>query len=466
MSSTDTKGSGKGKAFFDRAAQVAETGNWDFAIELYLEGVQREPDSIEHGHQPLRDVALKRKMQGGKAPGMMDQFKRRSGKDPLKNLVNAEYLLAKEPGSIIYMEQVLKAARAMELPEVAGWVCDILLESQRQADKPSKRVLLMLAEAYDRIEQFASGAEACQIALKLTPDDGALQEAYKQLSTKDTIQRGKYDQEGSFAKGVKDMDKQIELAQGDMLTRSKSVLEHQLERARVEYVESPQVPGKINALVDALLRFADEPYENEAIDVLTKAHQDTGAYQFKMRIGDIRMRQMKRRFNKLLSEGDKSAAREQAKRQLAFELDEFTERSANYPTDLPLKFELGRRQLMAGKLDEAIASLQQAQRDPRRHVIAMSYLGQAFARKEWFSEACETYERALQGEMSEDLTKEIRYNLGDCLEKMGDRRQSDEERIGDWEKAQDEFSEVAQIDFNYKDVRIRLEGVRKKLRGE
>ncbi len=463
MSDTDSKDSGKGKAFFDRADQVAETGNWDFAIELYLEGVQREPENIDHGHQPMRDVSLKRKMQGGKAPGMMEQFKRRPGKDPIKNLLNAEYLLAKEPGSIAYMEQVLKAARALESSGVVNWICDIILESQRQADKPVKRVLVMLAEAFHEIEQFASGAEACQIALKSAPNDPALLEAYKELSTKDTIQKGKYDQEGSFTKGVKDLDKQIELAQSDMLVRSKNVLEQQLERARGEYAESPQVPGKINVLVDALLRFADEPYENEAIDVLTKAHHDTGAYQFKMRIGDIRMRQLKRRFNKLLSDGDRAGAKQQAKRQLVFELEEFAERAANYPTDLALKFELGRRQLVAGQYDEAIASLQQAQREPRRHVAAMNFLGLAFAKKEWFREAAETFQRVLQAEMPEEQTKELRYNLGDCMEKMGDRQQDEQERAGNWKAAQDEFSEVAQIDFNFKDVRTRLENIRKKL---
>ena len=37
---------GKGKAFFDRAEEVADTGSWDFAIELYLEGIQFQPQTI------------------------------------------------------------------------------------------------------------------------------------------------------------------------------------------------------------------------------------------------------------------------------------------------------------------------------------------------------------------------------------------------------------------------------------
>ena len=58
--STD-QSTGKGKAFFDRGDQVAETGNWDFAIQMYLEGIRREPGNIARGHQPLRQVSLKRK---------------------------------------------------------------------------------------------------------------------------------------------------------------------------------------------------------------------------------------------------------------------------------------------------------------------------------------------------------------------------------------------------------------------
>ena len=82
----------------------------------------------------------------------------------------------------------------------------------------------------------------------------------------------------------------------------------------------------------------------------------------------------------------------------------------------------------------------------------MNYLGQAFTRKEWYREAAETYERVLKAEMTEERSKELRYNLGHVLDKMGQFTQ-----------AQDEFSRVAQIDYNYKDVRERLERIRKQL---
>jgi tetratricopeptide (TPR) repeat protein len=455
MTETNTQASptpGKGKAFFDRADQVGETGNWDFATELYIEGIRREPGNLERGYKPLRDVSLKRKAKGGKGAGMFEQLKRRPSKDPTESLVNALHLLAKEPGSVAFMEQVLQAAVKLSLAEVVKWVCDVLLETQRQAGKPNKRVLHVITQAYHDIEEFTLAIQACEMGLKMSPDDARLQDTMRNLSAKETIKKGKYGQEGDFTKGVKDLDRQQELIQKDSLLQSNDFLVQQINKSRGEYEASPTVVGKVNAFVDALLKIEDEGYENEAVGVLEKAHKDMGAYQFKMRVGDVKIRQMTRRYRALVERGEKQAAAQHRLEQLKFELEEFTDRAANYPTDLAIKFELGRRQYLAGKLDDAISSLQQAQRDPRRHVHALSILGQAFAKKGWLREATETYERALQSEVPEERAKELRYFLGDVLEKMGE-----------FTRAQEQFSRVAQLDYNYRDVRDRMDEIRKKI---
>jgi tetratricopeptide (TPR) repeat protein len=171
-----------------------------------------------------------------------------------------------------------------------------------------------------------------------------------------------------------------------------------------------------------------------------------------MRIGDIRIRQLSRQRRAAVEAGEDQAAAELAERQLRLELQEWAERAANYPTDLTIKFELGRRQLAVGDLDGAIPSFQAAQRDPRRHVQALTLMGQAFARKGWYPQAAKTFAKALEEELPEDRLKELRYNLGDVQEKMGDLA-----------AAQEQYSTVAMIDYNYKDVRQRLEAVRKRL---
>ncbi|MBL7133634.1 MAG: hypothetical protein ISS78_06005 [Phycisphaerae bacterium] len=443
---------GKGKAFFDRAEQVAETGNWDFAIEMYVEGIKREPDNVKRGHQPLRETSLKRKLQGGKPAGRIQQFKRRPGKDPLDNLINAEYLLSKDPGAVGAIEQVLKAAIALKLDDVVHWIANILLQAQRQAAKPDKRILVEITHAFRDIEDYAQGIAACEMAQKLDPEDGKLHQMLGDLSAKYAIKKGRYDEKGDFTKGVRDMDKQKELMVQDSMVQDEAYLRQQIEKARADYLESPTVPGKINALADALLKISDEKHENEAIELLTSAHQQLGAYHFKMRVGDIRIKQMTRRYRQYVAADKQDEAIKQVRRQLAFELEEFAERAANYPTDLNIKFELGRRQFIAGKYDDAIASLQEAQREPRRRLEAMNYLGQAFAKKGWTREAADTFDRALQAEVAEERAKDLRYNLGCALEQMGQ-----------FKRAQDEFSTIAQQDYNYKDVRQKLEYLHKKL---
>ncbi|MCE5277944.1 MAG: hypothetical protein ABFD92_00835 [Planctomycetaceae bacterium] len=443
----------KGKAFFDRADQVAETGNWDFALEMYLEGIRREPANVERGHEPLRLTAVKRKAAGGKAAGMMDQLKHRPVKDPLETLINAEWLLGKDPGSMVYMEQVLKAAQAMSLNDVVRWMCNIMLVAMRQVDKPSKRTLIQLGKALKELGDYGTALQALDHAKRIDPADGEIAKLLSDTAGEFAIRQGKFVEDGhKFTDTVADMAEQTRLAQDDSMVKDRAFLLQQIERAKTEYHQAPTVPGKVNAVVDALLKIEDEEHENQAVDILTQAHHQIGAYQFKLRIGEVRIKQMTRRWRELMAKGDKEGAAAQLKRQLAFELEEYAERATNYPTDLDIKFELGRRQFLAGRYDEAIGSFQQAQRNPRRRLGALSQLGQAFHRKGMLREAAETYAKALEGDVSEDKSKELRFNLGNVLVDMGS-----------FKEAEDQFSQVAQLDYNYRDVRQRLDNVRKKL---
>jgi tetratricopeptide (TPR) repeat protein len=450
--------SSAGKAFFDRADQIAETGNWDYAIEVYIEGLKREPDNIDRGHQPLRQVALHRKLQGGKPPGFRDKRKMGGGKEPIDALASAAYMLAKDPGNRQYMLAYLKAAQGMDLPGVVEWVGDIITEEQKGKDpkKRNRQALMTLVDAYEWAEAYQKAIVACNLVREANPNDPGLLERIKDLSA--TMTARKYSESGDLLDKVKNREATEEDMERRRAVQSKSFLEKQLEEAEKDYLASPQVPGKISAYVDALLRMNDTSYEATAIDVLSRAHKETGSYNWKVRIDDIKIRQMTQRFRDLRDRGDKKAAMAAAREQLQFELEVFSERAVNYPTDMNLKYELGRRQFAASavdsaKLDDAIASLQQARREPRRRIQAMILLGQAFARKQWYQEAADTYEALLEEDLGEDQVKEARYFLGDALENM--------DRAG---QAEEQFSRVAQIDYNYKDVRERLDALRKRNR--
>ena len=441
---------GKGDAFFNQGDQVAETGNYDYAIEMYVEGIKRDAN-LERGFKKLRESALKRKLKGGKPAGMMEKRKYRPGKDPVVNLANACYLWAKDPASEALLEQVIKSAVALELKEVIQWSCEVMVEILKTIKKPNRKLIMFVVESAEEIEDYGNAVKACEIAASAFPEDGSLDDKLRHLGAKRTLQRGKYGVEGhKFTDSVKDLDQQKKFLEEDSLNKSEAYLKNQLQNAKKSYLENTKHIGKINALVQALLAFEDAAYEAEAIKVLNKAYEDTGAYQFKMSMGDIKMKLYKRKIAYYKQKGDIDSAKKTYAQQLKFEVAEFTERVASYPTDMGLKFELGKRLFMVGKYDDAIAMLQVATRDKRRYVSTMNYLGQAFMKKQWWQESCDTFEKVLQTDLTEERAKDIRYNLGSCYEKMGQYKQ-----------AAEQFSNVAQIDFNYRDVRARLEAVRK-----
>lgn len=446
---------GKGDAFFKQGDQVAETGNYDYAIEMYTEGIKRDAN-LERGFVKLREVALKRTLKGGKPAGMMDKRKHRIGKDPVENLANSCYLWAKEPGSEALMEQVLKFARQLELNEVITWIAKLLVEALKLNKRPLKRTIISVVDACEEIEDYETAIRACEIAIQHNPADGLLDDRIRHLGAQRTLQKGKYGQEGhKFTESVKDIEVQKKLLVEDSLNKSEDYLKNQAEAAKAQYLENTSHVGKINSYAEALLAFEKPAYDKQAVEVLAKAYKDTKAYQFKMKIGDIKMKLYNRKISQLRRQGDKDALKKAYTQQVIFEIGEYKERVANYPTDLGLKFELGKRLYMVGKYDEAISLLQVASRDKRKYIATMNYLGQAFMKKQWWQEACDTFEKVLANDITEERAKDIRYNLGGCYEQMGELQ-----------KAQEQFSYVAQIDFNYKDVRARLEKVRNAIKAQ
>ena len=444
---------GKGSAFFERADKVAETGNWDYAIDMYLQGLGREPGNIEHGHKALRYAAMKRLEGGGKPGSMMDKLKRRNAKTPEDTMANALFLLSKEPGAVDQLDAAAKAAHELELPEVARFYTTFLFDTQKHdIKKADKKILVSIVKSLIKLEDYSQATEAAVLAKKLAPNDPDISALEKETATQFAIKKGKYDEKGKdsgFTGNVKDMEAQKKLIAKDSTNKSQEYLLSQSEKAHSEYLADPDTPGKINAYIDALIAFDDAQRDDQAIAVLHDIHERTKTYRYKVRMGDIRIRVMTRKERELKAAGDDTGAKQMGAQRLAFELEEFSERVVNYPTDLAMKYELGRRLLMAKQYDKAIAVLQAAQNDPRRRLKALANLGQAFYLKGLKREAVDTYRRALEGDVRENDQKNLRYLLGVALE-----------ATGDLDGAAEELSLVAQMDYGYKDASKRLEAIR------
>ncbi|MHC4265266.1 MAG: tetratricopeptide repeat protein [Planctomycetota bacterium] len=449
----------KAKAFFDRAKQAADKGNFDYAIDMYLEGLRCIPDALQEGHLPLRHLALQRKEKKGKKPSMVEKVKLLQGKDPIDKMINAEYLYAKDPDNLSYAEAMLKATAYGKFHQTALWVADHIFQTNNAAKKPSVKTYILLKNSYAAIGLFDRAIAACQKAAQLKPQDGNLSDELQRLSAELTVSRGRYDQAGDFRNSIKNREAQERLQAQDAIIKSESFRLSELEEAQKAFEQDPNDQKNIFKLVEALVDQQKDASDNEAVQILEKAYQQEKDFSFKQQAGKIKIKNIKRKIREIRGELEKNADDQQLKAQFnkfiaqlnAVELEHYRLCVENYPTDQNVKYEYASRLVKNKKYDEAIPLFQEAKRDIKYKIPAMSKIGLCFFLKGWYADAIDVFKEAIDSyEVQDDgVAKELRYNLGRAYEEKGET-----------EKALETYRKIAQLDFGYKDVRQRVDKLR------
>ena len=450
---------GKARSFFERARQFAERKNLDYAIDMYLDGLKHAPDALEEGHLPLCELGLKRQGDGGKKASMMEKMKRRGGKTPLERMLNAEYLFAKDPAHLPYAEEMLRATVAGGYNKTAGWLANLIFQTNNAAAKPSALTYVLLKDVYRELGQFDKALVACQRASALRPDDSDLADEFKNLSAELTMARGQYDKGGDFRSSIKDREEQEKQQAQAGVVKTIDYRVKAIEDARRRLASNPEIPKNMFDLADALSDMETKDAENEAIELLEKAYKARDDFSFRRRAGQLRMKQIRRRIRQAKSIIEADPSNEKAKTVLGqltafldkIELEHYRLCMKNYPTDLKTKYEYGVRLVRSKRYDEAIPLFQEAQKDPRRKIGSMNQIGVCFFMKGWFADAIDVLNRAIEAyKLKDDATgKELRYNLARAHEEKGDT-----------EKSLEIYRRIAQTDFSYKDVSGRVDKLR------
>jgi tetratricopeptide (TPR) repeat protein len=459
MPEEDSQATAKAKAFFDKAHKVAETKNYDYAIDMYLQGLRYAPDALIEGHLRLAELALQRQSSGGKKPSMMERVKRLGGKTPLEQMLNAEYLFTKDPDHLPYAEAMLKAAIAGGYGKTAGWIANLIFQAANASKNPSAQTYILLKDAYKTLEQFDKAIVAIQRAAKLRPEDGALADEFKNLSAELTMARGKYDGQGDFRKSIKNRESQEKLQAQAGVIKTEDYRIKAVEDARKKIAQNPDLPANIFELADALSGLETDQAENDAISLLENTYKARNDFSFRRRAGLLRIKQLKRKVKKAKAalaanpnDPESKTSLEQLSAQLnSTELEHYRLCVENYPTDLGLKYEYAQRLFRNEQYNEAIPLFQEAQKDPRRKIAALNKIGLCFSMKGWLADAIDVYNQAIESyEIKDDATgKELRYNLARAYEQQG---QTD--------KALEIYRKIAQSDFTYKDVSQRVDKLR------
>ena len=127
---------------------------------------------------------------------------------------------------------------------------------------------------------------------------------------------GKYEKGEDFRASIQDAESQKQLQDRAKAVKSQDTLERMIEQAREQLQRDPTVAGKVNNLADLLLQRGKAEDEQEAIEVLSGAYQQTGQYSFKMRADDVTVRQLQRKIGQIKNRLKQNPQDAEAKSQL------------------------------------------------------------------------------------------------------------------------------------------------------
>ncbi|MEQ8770508.1 MAG: hypothetical protein RIB60_08370 [Phycisphaerales bacterium] len=454
----------KAQAFFDRAKTLHETTNYEYAMQMWLSGLRWDPTSMVgfEGFLKSSDVFVAENPK--KKPKPTVEAKGKVGR--YIDALMAFGLRKLDLGAAV---KASAAASEIGVRDVARKLGRHALTLANNSPKQRKDVYVKLLDVLQSAEDYQMAAQAGEAACKLDPTDGELQARVRNMMAQATMSRGGFedDSEGGFARNVRNMDKQLELEQQDSVAKTDSTKEAIIARTKAAHEAAPEDIPALEAYCKALVERGKPADYLKAMSLYTKAHKETGQFRFRQRSGELKLRLAKRNLVPLKQAAEANPSDEAAveKYNAALkslqdqEVEELKLQVENYPTDLPLKYELGRRHFNRGEYNEAIEQFQQAQEDVklRRHVQNM--MGQALLKLgDWEAEAVQTFRSAMEGlnDLDGEMGMELRYGLMVALQEFATK----ERDLDAAKEAEKIAGAIAIKSFSYRDIRERRDAIK------
>ncbi len=445
------------RELFQKGVAAVQRQNLDYAITFFQEVVKREPAYLE-GRQALRAAQIKKvggntgffkKMLGGaSASPLIAKAQLAKNRNPVEAMQIAEQILEGDPNNSTGHRILAEAARAAELPKTACFAYEILL----RASPRDYELSMAYGEALAAAGQVAKAEGVYQDLQRQHPTKAEISMALKDLAAKRTLNEGGYEAlasgTGSYRDVLKNKAESVRLEQENRVVKSEDDSSRLIREWEARLAHEPANAKLIRNIADT---YAQQKNFDKALEAYERLRTLGGGSDPSLEkvIADTNLK----RFDHLISQldaGDPAQAEpiEQLRRERAtFQVEDTRKRAERYPTDLLIKFELGVLYLQAGKVSEAIQEFQKAQANPSKRLSAMMYLAQCFSARNMNDLAARKLQEALKEKPGfDDEKKEMVYQLGCILEKMGKK-----------EEAIEQFKQIYETDIGYKDVAAKVD---------
>jgi tetratricopeptide (TPR) repeat protein len=449
---------------WERAKQVIKAGDLDYGIQLLLACCEIDPANLVYRQELRQTQRAKFKNSGTGQPlaYLWSIFTRvRLKKSMMAGkyttaLMQAEQILVRNPWDLQAHLTMAQAFEELEWPDHALWT----LEQIRPTHPKAPSVNRPLARLYERRGNYNQAIALWELVRQAAPGDVEAQRKGKDLAASATIAKGKYEEaiksdNNKPAAEVETATDQPVLGKTPIApeTPPPASKEGRYPREIAQQMERiKQNPQNANAYLQlaSLYRKADQ--FDKAREILMEGLVPTANhFDLTQELLDLDIEPFRRDLaiaEERLANNPGAADVKEIRAGLAKEintreLEYHRRRSDRFPTDGAARFEMGIRLMRAGQLDEAIKELQNVRNDPRHHGKATFYLGVCFKTRNNWRLAQRNFEEALQhlGDSDANLRKETMYHLATGYATSGEM-----------ERAIDLGCELANLDYNYKNI--------------
>jgi tetratricopeptide (TPR) repeat protein len=446
---------------FERANQVLKAGDYDYGLRLLLECCKIDPANLIY-RQALRQTqrAKYQNNEKGQTLAYMRSLltrltlkKAMMRGDFREALVQAELILMRNPWDLATHLEMAKAFEELGWPDHALWT----LEQIRPLHPKNPKVNKPLARYYERRGNFNQAIALWEIVRLADPDDHDAARKAKDLSASATIAKGRYEEaiKGDGLPADFQAEKDTATDQPALGRTDEKPLvagEDRQPREIANLLERiKQNPKNANGYLQIAGIYRKAEQYDKATAILQQGSLETNNhFEITQELLDLDIEPFRRdlavteeRVRLNPTDKDLLQIRDRLSKEInARELEYHRRRSDRYPTDAAARFEMGLRLLNAGQLDEAIKELQAIRNDPRYHGKALFYLGLCFQTRKNWRLAQRNFEEALQHLGTNDhLRKETMYLLSVGYAAAGEN-----------ERAIELGCELANLDFNYKNI--------------
>jgi len=427
-----------------KAEEAFRRRNYDFAVELYRQLIDLDPD-LGEARAGLRRALRKRfETKGG---GRL--LRAVSGALPLSR-AKGMHKLGKHEACAKACEDYLKGnpldedanlLLGMSLEDAGHFhsacaVYEFLAEIAPRNPEGLKRAGAMMY----RTGEHERALEYYERALEADPRDQEALKARKNLAAETALSRSDAGSISHSRELIRDKDQARSLERSHRMHLSREELETELERLEAVFADDPSDTEVMLAMAEGDQRLK-EP--EAALDLARRVLQyKKNSFETMSLVGDLEAKVLKRR----LAQADKSGNSEEATRLEAelfeHEVIDYRRRVEARPGDATLRLQLAKKLIRHEHVDEALGELQKCQSEPRVRDEAVFHMGRCFQEKGILDLARKQYERALEGTNGiNERAKEILYSLGTIAEAQGDG-----------EEARSFFIRIYEVDIGYRDV--------------